>query len=249
MSPDAYTQMAQVQDTHWWFVARRKILHSQIKALNLPPNAVILEIGSGTGANLDLLAEFGSVTGIEMSEDAIALAARRTQGMGGVTLRQGVCPQDIGQIGKRFDLICLFDVLEHIDQDAETLRQLIQILKPGGRLMITVPAYRWMWGPHDVQLHHKRRYSMGALQACCAAAGVSAQRITYFNSLLFPLAAGVRLLDRLLNRTVASGLEVPWGPMNRAFAWVFSTERFLLDRLNMPWGLSLLLVGGRGHGS
>lgn len=245
MSPDAYVQMARVQDRHWWFVARRKILLDQIKALGLPANAEILEIGSGTGANLDLLAEFGSVTGIEMSEEAITLAASRTQGMMKVTLRQGMCPQDIEKIGKEFDLICLFDVLEHIDEDSETLRQLVQILKPGGKLLLTVPAYRWMWGPHDVQLHHKRRYSRDSLRVCCNTSNVSIHRLSYFNCLLFPLAAAMRLFDRLMNRTVASGLDVPSGAVNATFANVFGAERFMLRHMDLPWGLSLLLVGGR----
>lgn len=248
MSPEAYVQMARVQDRHWWFLARRKILFAQIKALNLPPNADILEIGSGTGANLGLLSEFGSVTGLEMSGEAIAFASRRAQSLHCVTLRQGICPQDLSEIGKHFDLICLFDVLEHIDEDAETLRRLAHILKPGGRLMVTVPANQWMWGPHDVQLHHKRRYSRASLSKCCGAANVSIDRITFFNSLLFPLAAGVRVFDRVMGREEAAGLEVPVDVLNKTFAKVFGAERVLLRHLDLPWGLSLLLVAGKLNG-
>ncbi len=245
MSPDAYVQMAQVQDTHWWFVARRTILFEQVRALNLPAHADILEVGSGTGANLDLLAQFGSVTGLEMSEAAIAFATLRARALRDVTLHQGMCPHDLVRIDKKFDLICLFDVLEHIEDDVETLRRLSQLLKPGGRLMLTVPAYQWMWGPHDVQLHHRRRYSKGSLRACCEAGNLSIERMSSFNSLLFPLAAGMRMVDRLLNRDVPSGLGVPFGAMNRTFARIFGAERFVLRRGNLPWGLSLLLVGTR----
>lgn len=247
MSPDAYMQMAEVQDTHWWFVARRKILVEQIKALQLPADADILEIGSGTGANLDFLAAFGSVTGLEMSAAAIEFASRRAPALPSVTLHQGMCPQDIAIVGKKFDLICLFDVLEHIDDDAEALRRLGQFLKPGGTLMVTVPAYLWMWGPHDVQLHHRRRYSKHSLHACCKAGNVSIERMSSFNCFLFPLAAGMRMVDKLMKRTVASGLAVPFGPMNWAFAKVFGAERFLLRRSNLPWGLSLLLVGKKAN--
>ena len=111
MSPHAYVEMANMQAAHWWFVARREILRSQIDRLDLPNGADILEVGSGTGANLDLLSRFGNVLALEMSAEAIALAeARRRDTARPITIRQGRCPEDLGAISERFDLICLFDV-------------------------------------------------------------------------------------------------------------------------------------------
>ena len=242
MSPQVYTNMARTQATHWWFVARRQILRSQIRALELPSNAVILEVGSGTGANLELLAEFGSVVALEMASEAIAMARARCSGAGRrITMRQGRCPEDLDSLSQRFDLICLFDVLEHIEQDRVALARLAQLLKPDGRLMLTVPAYQWMWGPHDVQAHHKRRYTMRSLSAECAEAGLSVSLISHFNTLLFPLALLGRTLEKLTGR-MTSADRTPRAPINTLFARIFALERHMLPHMRLPFGLSLLLL-------
>jgi len=234
--------MARTQATHWWFVARRQILRSQIRALELPPNAQILEVGSGTGANLELLAEFGSVVAFEMAAEAIAMAQARCTGPGRrITMRQGQCPEDLSTFSQRFDLICLFDVLEHIEQDSVALARLALLLKPNGRLMLTVPAYQWMWGPHDVQAHHKRRYTMRSLSAECVEAGLSVSRITHFNTLLFPLAVLGRTLERLTGKTSAAD-QTPRAPINTLLARIFAFERHMLPHMSLPFGLSLLLL-------
>jgi hypothetical protein len=108
--------------------------------------------------------------------------------------------------------------------------------------VITVPAYRWLWSAHDEFLHHKRRYSAGELRGKIAAAGLRAEGLSYFNTLLFPLAAAARVKDRLLNQDRASGTAVPAGPVNRLFHAVFSAERFVVGRLALPFGVSLLAV-------
>ena len=143
MSPDAYTEMARVQEVHWWFVARREIIGDQIRRMDLPVCADILEIGSGTGANLGLLASFGNVVALEMAADAIALAEGRcADARRRISMRQGRCPEDLAEITQKFDLICMFDVLEHIERDTESLAQLVKLLKPTGKIMVTVPAYQ-----------------------------------------------------------------------------------------------------------
>jgi SAM-dependent methyltransferase len=242
VSPDAYGEMAQVQATHWWYVARRAILRSQLRRMDLPAGADILEIGSGTGANLDLLAEFGHVMGLEMAAAAIALAKNRRSGRADeIVMRQGRCPEDLAAISQRFDLICLFDVLEHIEPDEESLAALKCLLKPGGRLMLTVPAYPWMWGPHDEHLHHKRRYTRRTLSRRCERAGLSIESMSHFNTLLFPLA----VLDRMLRKvtgTKGSATRTPAAPLNALLTRVFALEQFLLGRLSLPFGLSLFLL-------
>lgn len=242
MSPDAYVEMARTQATHWWFVARREILRSQISRLNLPPQADILEIGSGTGANLDLLAGFGKVVGLEMRAEAIALAQLRHSGSAqNISMRQGTCPEDLATLSEKFDLICLFDVLEHIEQDSESLAKLALLLKPGGTLMLTVPAYQWMWGPHDVHLHHKRRYNKRSLSDRCAYAGLSISRMSHFNTVLFPLAVVGRMLEKVTGRNT-SAAETPPAPVNALFRALFALERHILTRMRLPFGLSLLLL-------
>lgn len=242
MSPDAYVEMAGTQATHWWFVARREILRSQISRLNLPPNADILEVGSGTGANLDLLADFGKVVALEMRPEAIALAQQRCGSAGKqISMKQGTCPQDLPALSQKFDLICLFDVLEHIEQDRESLAGLAVLLKPTGTLMLTVPAYQWMWGPHDVHLHHKRRYSKRSLSSRCAHAGLSISRMSHFNTLLFPLAILGRMVEKITGKQT-SATQTPPAPINALFTRLFALERHILNRLQMPFGLSLLLL-------
>lgn len=243
MSPDAYTEMAQMQTTHWWFVARQKILRNEISRLNLPSGSSILEIGSGTGANLDLLVDFGHVLALEVSAEAITLAkGRRGATQGVVTMQQGSCPEDLNGLSQRFDLICLFDVLEHIEQDIVSLSKLAALLKPDGRLMLTVPAYQWMWGPHDVHLHHKRRYSKQRLSDDCMNAGLSIARISYFNTLLFPLALVGRIFDKLAGKKSPSATQTPPALINALFTFIFAFERHFLARMRLPFGLSLLLV-------
>jgi 2-polyprenyl-3-methyl-5-hydroxy-6-metoxy-1,4-benzoquinol methylase len=244
MQPEAYVQMNEVQDKHWWFTARRRILHSEIQALGLPSDAQILEIGCGTGANLSLLAEFGKVTGMDMSEMALQMASQRST-PAGVTLFQGLCPADLLTLQGSFDLICLFDVLEHIPDDVGTLKALPRLLKPGGRILLSVPAHQWMWSHHDEHLHHQRRYTKRDLQAAFAQAGLPIVRLTYLNFLLFPLAVAARWFDRLTGRSSPSGLAVPPMPINSLFAALFAAERHLRGRARLPWGLSLLVVATR----
>lgn len=235
--------MARVQDRHWWFAARREILRAQLKALRLPADAEILEVGSGTGANLALLAEFGRVTGLEMSAEAIASArARGLELPGRVTLHQGRCPDDLAGLGQRFDLVCLFDVLEHIDNDRAALAALRDCLKPGGRIVISVPAYRWLWSAHDESLHHRRRYRRSELVELCADCGLAVTTSSYFNTMLFPLAAAGRVMDRFLGRQQSSGSAVPPAPVNAGLRLVFAFERHFLGRVPLPFGLSILVV-------
>lgn len=243
MSPGAYAEMAATQDAHWWFAARRAILRGEIQRLKLPPGADILEVGSGTGANLDLLAEFGNVVGLEMSPTAIALAQRRACSRpGAVTMRLGRCPEDLTCL-PRFDLVCMFDVLEHIEDDGASLSAAAAHLKPGGRLLLTVPSYQWMWGPHDEHLHHKRRYDRALLASRCAQAGLALHGVSHFNTLLFPLALASRLYEKAAGRSTAA-TAAPAAPINAALRCTFAFERHLLARIRLPFGLSLLAVAG-----
>lgn len=240
MNPNAYLEMAQTESQHWWFAARRTILGELIAGFNLPAQAQILEIGSGTGGNLEMLSRFGHVSAMEMDETARSIAATKTGRR--FDIRAGACPADIPFDGQKFDLVCLFDVLEHIEEDVATLVALRGLLAPQGRLLVTVPAYRWMWSKHDEFLHHKRRYSATELQTKIAAAGMRAEKVSYFNTLLFPLAAAARFKDRLFGSATASGTGVPPSPVNFLFREVFGAERFLLNKLSLPFGVSLFAI-------
>lgn len=240
MNPAAYLEMAQIESKHWWFLGRRVIFSKTIERLNLPQNSKILEVGCGTGGNLEMLAKFGNVSALEINAYARMLAEEKTAYR--YNINTGHCPDAIPFREKSFDLICLFDVLEHIEQDAETLATLKQLLTKQGRILITVPAYRWLWGVHDEFLHHKRRYSATKLRQKVISAGFYPIKISYFNTLLFPLAAILRIKDKLQRNAVSTGTAVPSIFINKLCMVLFSGEHFLLKYFNFPFGLSLLCV-------
>ena len=240
MSPEAYLEMAQTEREHWWFRARRDVLSSVLRRLALAPGSRVLEVGSGTGGNLDLLAEFGSVSGLEMDESALALSVERTGGR--FDIRRGRCPDDIPFHAGAFDLICFLDCLEHIWDDVGTLRRMRALLAPGGSIVVTVPAYQWLWSAHDEFLHHRRRYDRASLTRCAQEAGYRIERMTYFNTVLFPLAVAARWCDRLLRRSRSSGDAVPAEPFNAILYGLFKAESSWLARHTLPFGVSLLAV-------
>ena len=240
MDPKAYRDMAETEARHWWFTGRRANLAAFLQSLSLPPAARILEIGSGTGGNLDMLAQFGTVTAVEMDADARALAADKTGHR--FRILAGTCPDNLPLANETFDLICLLDSLEHIEADAATLRAVRGLLAPGGRVLITVPAHPWLWSAHDVFLHHQRRYRRADLRALSETAGFVVRRLTYFNFFLFPLAVAARFKDQVLKSAVATGAGLPPATVNAVCAGIFGAERFLLPNVDLPIGVSLLAL-------
>lgn len=239
MEADAYLEMAATEDRHWWFAGRRRILSSVIVGLNLPRDAQVLEIGSGTGGNLMMLSRFGQVSAMEMDANARAIAMAKTGGR--FDIRAGICPHAIPFSEQRFDLICMIDVLEHIEDDVGTLCAIKNHLKPGGRVLISVPAYSWLWSAHDEFLHHKRRYGSGELQQKFDAAGLRLLKLSHFNTILFPLAAAARLIG---GASKSPGTATPPLAINWVLQELYSFERFVLKFVDLPFGLSQVAVAG-----
>jgi SAM-dependent methyltransferase len=240
MEADAYLDMAASETRHWWFRGRRQVLDAVIGQLALPRPARILELGSGTGGNFVMLARYGQVTAVEMNEVAREISLRKTAAVRDV--RPGFLPNDLNLGDQLFDLVCAFDVLEHVEEDEATLRTLRDCLAPGGVGVLTVPAFAWLWGPHDTQLHHKRRYAKAELRRKIRAAGLKIERLTYSNMLLFPAAVLARAADKIFRRAHSTGDGTPPAALNEAFAAVFGFERHLLGVMDFPVGLSLLAV-------
>lgn len=235
-----YRQMHEVEDRHWWFGGRRAIVGSVIDQLPLPARPQILEAGCGTGGNLELLAAHGQVTALEYDHEAARLAKARNRG----TVLRASLGDSLPFRDEQFDLVVLLDVLEHLDDDALALRTLFRHVRPGGFVVITVPAFMFLWSAHDRDHQHRRRYIADQLHACVRDAGFEPTLLSYFNTLLFPFIAAVRMCDRLReSRAATPGLGLPAPMLNRALRGLFGSERHLLRFVALPLGVSLLAVG------
>jgi SAM-dependent methyltransferase len=233
-----YQQMAELDDRHWWYRARRRILADLIRREARPPaDAHILEIGCGTGHNLAMLGEFGHVDGLELDEEARALSEKRL----GRKVMSSPLPELAEVPDRYYDLIGAFDVIEHIEDDRAAIASIATKLRPGGRFVMAVPAHQWMWSAHDVVNHHKRRYSKAGLRALIDGSPLQLVKIGYFNSLLFPLAVAERAASKLRGKENAD-VTLPPAPLNVALEKVFEAERYLVGRLPLPPGLSLFAV-------
>ena len=238
MERSVYREMAELDDRHWWYRARRDILADLIRReVSLPPKARILEIGCGTGHNLEMLARFGKVDALELDDEARGIAERRL----GRKVMSAPLPELAGVPAHHYDVIGAFDVIEHIDDDAAALASIATRLKSGGKFVMAVPAHQWMWTAHDVVNHHKRRYSKHALKRLIEASPMKLTKIGYFNSLLFPLAVAERAASKLRGKEDAD-VRLPPALLNVTFEKVFAAERYLVGRLPLPPGLSLFAV-------
>jgi SAM-dependent methyltransferase len=240
MDRDYELQTHQAEDRHWWYRGRRKVLDGAIAALGLPENARILDAGCGSGRNMVELARFGTVTGVELSDTSVALARARNAGE---VVEGSVLEMPFAE--DSFDLAVSLDVIEHLEDDLGALRELRRTIAPGGLLLVTVPAYQWLWSGHDEINHHHRRYTRRTLQRVAEQAGWQQARTTYFNSLLLPVAIVLRVLDRFSRKTTESSLDlwIPPEPLNTALEQPLNLEAALIAHgARIPAGLSLMAV-------
>ena len=236
MQPGAVAAHMRESDHHWYFQGRRAVLRAVIDAVRPPGRLRVLELGCGDGNVLAGFTDLGEVVGIEPDPELAAAARAR-----GLDVRPGRLPHDLPVPEGWADLLLMIDVLEHLDDDAAALSAVRRLLRPGGTLVAAVPAYRWLWSRHDTASGHRRRYVRRQLDAVVAGAGFRVERVTYFNTLLFPAIAaatlgGLRGEDDLKR-------PAPW--LNRALAAVFAAERFIVPQWRLPFGVALLVVGRR----
>ena len=233
--------MLDADEHHWWYRGRRKVIRAELDRLGLALDARILDAGCGSGRTLQELVAYGVVSGIELSEQAAEVA--RARGLGDV--RVGRLEQ-LPWPDASFDLITCLDVIEHTPDDRATLAELGRVCRPGGRLLVTVPAYPSLWSAHDEANHHYRRYSRPSLRAVATAGGWEIVRVTSFNSVLLAPAAAVRIAARRRGGADGSNTnDLELGPqwLNAALEWPLSMEAGWLRRgRTLPFGLSLLAV-------
>jgi SAM-dependent methyltransferase len=229
-----YEELFRVEAEHWWFRGRRAVIRGLLAHVPVVQPCRFLDAGCGTGYNLQAFADLGDGTGAEPSAEAVAFAERR--GIGPIVRSSA---ESLPFEDASFDLVMAFDVLEHIEDDQGALRELRRVVRPDGALVVTVPAYRWLWSQHDETHHHVRRYTRRALRAAAEASGWQTSCASYFNTLLLPPIALVRVFRRgdgagrsdyeLAGRQLNSALSVPMRLEARAIA----------HGLRLPAGVSI----------
>jgi len=234
-----YRAFFEIQKKHWWFVTRKKIVLDTIdRHLSKNGNAKVLDIGCGSGLMLNALEDLGQTFGMDMSDEAINFSKEIFNGK----IAQGFLPDQIPYEENFFDLITALDVIEHVDQDVDSLKAIRARLVSDGKAVITVPAYMFLWSKFDDLNEHKRRYKLTELKTKLMQAGFAVEKISYFNTLLFPVIFVVRMLNNVLKRDGMSDIDMPSRPLNFILAKIFGIEKYLLKFLDMPFGVSILAV-------
>jgi SAM-dependent methyltransferase len=246
MREDIYPYYFRIEDRHWWFVGRRRIILGLLDAAIGPGGGDgwrVLDVGCGTGAMLSHLERYGEPSGVEADQQAVDLCRAR-----GLTRVQHADPPPLPFDDGGFDLVTALDVLEHVDDDRRLLAEMRRVLRPGGVALVTVPAFPALWGPQDVVSHHKRRYRAAELRGRVLAADLQPARTTYFNTLLFPPIAALRLARRLgpAPTRPRSDFELTReGRINDLLAAVFGFEARLLSAFDLPFGVSIACLALR----
>jgi SAM-dependent methyltransferase len=247
MNSILYDEMWACEQTHWWFLGRRRILQSLVERYQDTADGrrlAVCDLGCGCGANLAVWANDHEVLGVDMVPLALEYARKRL----GDRVRLGTLPDRLPVAKDSQDVVLLADVLEHVKDDLDAARRAMELLKPGGILIATVPAYQWLTSPRDVHHHHFRRYSKRNFGRLFDVPGVRLELLSHYNSFLFPIAAMVRLASRFTPLRDTSGdLRVPVKPVNSLLTRLFCSEGYLLPWLTLPFGLSLVVVARRGE--
>ncbi len=250
MDSSIFQLLAEVEQGHWWFVARRRIMRRILQEL-LPPDgkSLVVDVGCGTGANIASLEGDYECAGIDTSEDAIRYARQRFEH---VQYILGHAPQELGELADRMDAFLMMDVLEHVENDRELLGHQLAALRPGGYALLTVPADMRLWSEHDVTHGHYRRYDVKSFRSLWDDFPVEELLLSHFNTRLYPVVRAVRILNRLRGRAwgqAGTDLSVPWGPVNRCLEGIFAGEMKRLIRLlrgrrsrGYTFGVSLMAI-------
>jgi len=244
MQAHTYSIMNEVEKGHWWFVGRRRIIGSFLEGVarklsaNSGEEAIrILDVGCGTGANLEMLSEFGEAEGVDVSAEALSFC--RARGLDNV--KQGAA-ETLPYADGSFDLVTGLDVVEHLDDDLAGLGEMHRVLRREGRALLFVPAFMFLWGVQDDISHHRRRYTLDGLKRVVKQAGFEVERATYVNITFFaPILLG-RLLMRVTGFRPASENNITIGFLNGVLGKIFGAESWALRHASFPFGVSIICV-------
>ena len=239
MHSSLYSDFYKYEDIHWWFVARRQIIQSFIrKNIDIRKNFQILEIGAGTGGNLAMLKNFGEVSAMEMDKMAVQMANQRKI----CEVQVGSLPNDI-PFHQQFDLVVMLDVLEHIEHDYQALNSIKILLKKQSKLLITVPAYQFLWSNRDVVNQHYRRYNIKNLTDLLIKCNFKINYCSYYNNFLFLFFLLKVIFDKFKKENrIDSDLNIPSNLVNYILKSIFSSENFLIPYIKFPFGISILVL-------
>ncbi len=240
MKEHTYPIMFRIEESHWWYTGRRKILSSFVEDIcrrvtDRRPR--ILDVGCGTGANLLMLSKYGDAEGVDVSEDALAFC--RERGLENVKLGAA---EELPYEDGTFDLVTALDVVEHLDDDLAGLREMRRVLRPGGRVLLFVPTFMFLWGLQDDVSNHRRRYRMPELRRVLEQAGFEIERTTYANITFFMPILAMRKLMRLTGIKAESENNINVSALNGVLARMLGAERGILKYVNIPFGVSGLCV-------
>lgn len=240
MMDHTYPILFRVEQTHWWHIGRRRILEAFVADICrrvTDRRARILDVGCGTGANLIMLSKHGDAEGVDVSEDALAFC--RERGLDKVRLGAG---EELPYEDGTFDLVTAFDVVEHMDDDLAGLSEMHRVLRPGGRVLLFVPTFMFLWGLQDDVSHHRRRYRLSQLRRVLEQAGFEIERTTYANITFFLPILLIRKLMRLTGIKAESENTINVPALNGILGRVLGAESWLLRYINLPFGVSGLCV-------
>lgn len=239
MNVEMYQRFFDIQKKHWWFSTRKKIvLDTIMRYLKSDDAPKILDVGCGSGVMLRSLDSIGEAYGMDMSDDAINFSKQVFDG----EVKNGYLPDHVPYQNDFFNLITALDVIEHIDLDVDSLKAMHSLLASKGKIVITVPAYMFLWTSFDEMNEHKRRYTRPELRKKLEQAGFTIEKISYYNTFLFPVIYIVRMLNNILGREGASDVDMPSRSVNFVLERIFGFEKYLLRFLNLPFGVSILAV-------
>jgi SAM-dependent methyltransferase len=239
----AYRQFIELEQSHFWFVGRRRIFFDLLdRELDGRSDLNVLDVGCGAGGMLAPLGRYGRVRGIDTSPELIRFCRER-----GFEQVQVGSAYDLPASTNSTDVITLFDTIEHVPDDLRALRECRRALAPGGVLFVSVPAYQFLYANNDRVAHHERRYTARRLRHALTAAGFDRPRVTYFNTLLFPAILPAVLAKKLLESVREPGDETNLSHqvrprVNRTLAATMGSERHLLRRVNFPFGHSIIAI-------
>lgn len=247
MQQHMYAIMRRVEENHWWYLGRRKIIRSFVAAISQawkkqqPSGSQatfeVLDVGCGTGANLEMLSEFGEPAGVDVSAEAVSYCHER----GFPHVNHGAA-EALPFAEESFDLVTALDVVEHLDDDVAVLKEMNRVLRPDGKILLFVPAFMFLWGVQDDVSNHRRRYTSGQLKRVVAQAGFEVERASYANiTFFFPTLIG-RLIMRVTGIRPASEANINVEALNGVLGNILGAESGWLRHLNLPFGVSIVCV-------